>query len=149
MNVADLDGLFFLDTNVLVYSFDSRSPQKRALARGLVRSALASRRGIVGTQVVQEFLNVALRKFVRPLGTTEAREYLRAVLSPLCQHAPSAATFDRALLIREETGYAWYDALVVTAALESGCRWLLTEDLDDGRRIDRLTIRNPFGQIAE
>jgi predicted nucleic acid-binding protein len=144
MNGADLKGLFFLDTNVLVYSFDHGSPDKQVLARKLVRDALESRRGIIGTQVVQEFLNVALRKFAQPMGTTEAREYLRCVLTPLCQHAPSAATFDRALLVREETGYSWYDALLVAAAIETGCRWLLTEDLDNGRKIDRLTIRNPF-----
>ncbi len=144
MNVAELDGLLFLDTNVLVYSFDQGCGDKRRVARELIRGALESGRGMVGVQVVQEFLNVALRKFARPMGTTEARDYLQSVLMPLCQHAPNVATFDRALLIREETQYSWYDALIVTAAIESGCRWLLTEDLDDGRKLHGLTIRNPF-----
>jgi predicted nucleic acid-binding protein len=144
MNVADLDGTFFLDTNILVYSFDHGEEKKRNQARDIVRGSLVSGRGIVGTQVVQEFLNVALRKFSRPMGTTEAREYLRGVLTPLCQHVPNASTFDRALLIREETQYSWFDALIVTAAIESGCKWLLTEDMDDGRKLHGLTIRNPF-----
>lgn len=144
MNVAELDGLFFLDTNVLVYSFDGGAPAKQAVARQLIREALQSQKGIVGTQVVQEFMNVALKKFERPLGTSEAREYLRCVLRPLCQHHPTCETYDRALLVREETGYAWYDALMIAAAIESECNWLLTEDLNAGRRIGRLTIENPF-----
>jgi predicted nucleic acid-binding protein len=138
------DGLFFLDTNVLIYSFDGGAPEKQTVARRLIREALQSRRGMIGAQVVQEFMNVALKKFERPLGTSEAREYLRGVLQPLCQHYPTGETYDRALLIREETGYAWYDALVVAAAIEAGCARLLTEDLDAGRHIGRLTILNPF-----
>lgn len=144
MNVADLGGLFFLDTNLLVYSFDRSAGNKCAMARKLVHDSLECRRGIIGTQVVQEFLNVALRRFAVPMGTTEAREYLRHVLVPLCQHHPTAATFDQALIVREETGLSWYDSLIVAAAIESGCNWLLTEDMDNGRKIHGLTIRNPF-----
>ncbi len=144
MNATDLKGAFFLDTNVLVYSFDDSAAGKQAIAKQWIRDALRTQKGVIGTQVVQEFLNVALTKFARPMGVTEARDYLRTVLQPLCQQHPSMASFDHALLLKEQTGYAWYDALIVTAALETGCRWLITEDLDHGRRIGSLTIHNPF-----
>lgn len=145
MSVADVRGLFFLDTNVLVYTFDASAPEKRATAREWVRTGLSSQRGVIGTQVVQEFMNVALSRFARPMGVTEARDYLRGVLQPLCRHVPSSASYDHALLVKEETGYSWYDALIVTAAIETGCKWLVTEDMDHGRTIGSLTIRNPFG----
>ena len=144
MNADDVSGLFFLDTNVLVYTFDASAPAKRALAREWVRAGLRSQRGVIGTQVVQEFLNVALSKFAVPMGVTEARDYLRGVLQPLCQHVPSTACYDHALLVKEETGYSWYDALIVTAAIETGCKWLISEDLDHGRAIGSVTIHNPF-----
>jgi predicted nucleic acid-binding protein len=48
------------------------------------------------------------------------------------------------LAIGEEIGYPFYDALILTAAIESGCRTLLTEDLQDGRIVQGITIRNPF-----
>jgi len=54
-----MGGRYFLDTNVLVYTFDDRAPAKQRRARKLVAEALETRRGLVSTQVVQEFLNVA------------------------------------------------------------------------------------------
>ena len=144
MNADEVRGSFFLDTNVLVYTFDDSAPTKQAAARAWVRSGLRTQRGVVSSQVVQEFLNVAMTKFARPMGVTEAREYLRGVLQPLCQHLPGTSSFDHALLLKEQTGYAWYDALIVVAALETGCTWLITEDLDHGRKIGAVTIHNPF-----
>ena len=56
----------FLDTNVFVYTFDARAPEKQQRARELVRSALETGKGAISWQVAQEFLNVALRKFEEP-----------------------------------------------------------------------------------
>jgi predicted nucleic acid-binding protein len=144
MHAGDLKGTFFLDTNVLIYTFDAAAPKKQMTARSWVREALRTQRGIIGSQVVQEFMNVALSRFSHPLGVTEAREYLREVLQPLCQHYPRITTFDRALLLKEQSGYSWYDALIVAAAIESGCAWLITEDLEHGRKFGSLTLHNPF-----
>ena len=93
---------------------------------------------------MQEFLNVALRKFTRPMSTSEAREYAKTVLEPICQHYPDTLFFDRALLIKEEIGYSWYDTLILTAALDLGCQTLLTEDLHNGQIIRGMKIVNPF-----
>jgi len=40
--------------------------------------------------------------------------------------------------------YGFYDSLIIAAALEAGCTRLLTEDMQDGQRIETLTIENPF-----
>ena len=144
MNVDSLRGKFFLDTNILVYSFDPSAPAKQQIARELIETALSSQMGVISSQVVQEFLNVSQRKFARPMGVAEARRYLNGVLLPLCQHFPSISLYDKALMLREETGYSFYDALIVTAAIEMGCKTLLSEDLQDGRIIHNVTILNPF-----
>jgi len=144
MNAASVKGLFFLDTNVFVYTFDATAQGKQHVAREWVRHALLTQRGMTGSQVVQEFLNVALRKFERPMSAADARDYLNGVLRPLCQHFPALLTFDHALRIREETGYSWYDALIVAAASEAKCSWLISEDLEHGRQIGSVTIHNPF-----
>src|SRR5262245_17069468 len=133
MNVIELPGLFFLDTNIFIYSFDSTVPDKQRSAQQLIQEALHTQRGIISTQIVQEFLNVALRKFAQPMTTSEADTYLQVVLMPLCQHFPSIAFYKHALDLQTETGYAWYDTLVVTAAIETGCHTLLTEDLQHNR----------------
>ena len=144
MNVADFPGLFFLDTNIFVYAFDSTAPAKQGIAQKLIQDSLSTRRGVVSSQIIQEFFNVALRKFARPMAISHARIYLSAVFLSLCQHFPSISFYDRALLVREETGYSWYDTLVVTAALETKCQFLFSEDMQDGRIIQGLRIVNPF-----
>jgi predicted nucleic acid-binding protein len=144
MNGAETEGPFFLDTNILIYAVDEDSPAKQQIALEWVREAIMSGRGIISIQVVQEFLSVARRKFKRPMTIEECRGHIRNVLEPLCAYFPSITTMDRALLIMEETGYSLYDALIVTAATESGCYTLLTEDLQHGRVIQGVTILNPF-----
>jgi len=60
-----MSGKFFLDTNIFVYSFDANLPKKAAQATKLIRKGIETRGGIVSYQVVQEFLNVALRRFAK------------------------------------------------------------------------------------
>jgi predicted nucleic acid-binding protein len=123
---------FFLDTNVLVYTFDSSAPRKQKIARSLVAHAL------------KEFLNVALRKFSPPMSSLEAQSYLRRVLMPLCEVFPDSPLYSDALSIASKTGWTFYDALIVASAAIGKCRTLLTEDLQPGRVIQGVEIRNPF-----
>jgi len=144
MSVPGGRGKFFLDTNIFVYTFDKTSKSKREPAEHLVNAAIVSRRGIVSYQVVQEFLNVATRKFVQPLNSLEAQLYLTRVLMPLCEVFPDAALYAHALSVGSEAGISFYDALIVSSAIAGGCQTLFTEDLQHGRRIRGLEIRNPF-----
>lgn len=134
----------FLDTNVLVYSFDRTEPRKREIARRLVSDALENGTGVVSYQVVQEFLNVATRKFIIPLSSADAQRYLEVVLEPLCEIYASPEIFHQALEIAEAWRLAFYDSLIVTAALQADCGILYTEDLQDGLKVRGLTVRNPF-----
>ncbi len=110
----------------------------------LVAQALDEGLGVVSYQVVQEFLNVATRKFARPMSVPDAELYLAKVLMPLCEIYPDASLFSRALSIAAEMSINFYDALIVSSASAASCRVLLTEDLQHGRRIGGLEIRNPF-----
>ncbi len=135
---------FFLDTNVFVYTFDGTSPSKRAKARSLVASAIETRRGMISYQVVQEFLNVARRKFPKPLTVSEAQIYLERILMPLCEVFPDSVLYSQALAISDETGLSFYDSLIVGSAVAAGCAVLWTEDLQHSQRIRGVEIRNPF-----
>lgn len=144
MNGTENGGLFFLDTNILVYAQSANEPQKQPIAAALITDALRTRRGLISTQVVQEFLNLATRHARPVFSLPEAAEYMSKVLWPLVTHVPSREFYEHALQIRTETGYSFYDALILTAAIESGCRVLYTEDLQHGRVIQTVRIVNPF-----
>lgn len=135
---------FFLDTNIFVCSFDASAARKRARSIELVQTALETGAGVTSWQVIQEFLNVALHRFARPLSPREASEYLDEVLAPLCRVFPSPELARDALAIHTETGFRFYDALVVAGAIAAGAATLYTEDLQAGRRLRGVRIQNPF-----
>jgi len=135
---------FFLDTNIFVYSFDRESPGKARRATQLIREAVASRKGVVSYQVVQEFLNVALRRFAQPMTVADAEQYLGTVFRPLLAVQSSQALYSAALRLTGKHYLSWYDALIVAAALEAGCSLLYSEDLQSGRHFGDLRIENPF-----
>ncbi len=138
----------FLDTNVFVYTFDDSAPSKRDVARKLVSEALLSGRTSISFQVVQEFLNVATRKFQVPMKPADALRYLDQVLAPLCHVFASVELYRKALGIQDRWRSSFYDSLLIAAALEGSCDRLLSEDLQDGQRIEGLTIENPFRASA-
>jgi predicted nucleic acid-binding protein len=139
-----MSGKIFLDTNILVYSFDNSAPVKRERARALVRALLEKGHGSISWQVVQEFLNVARHKFEVPLSEGEASDYLDQVLRPLWKIFPSAELFQEALLIQRKSQYRFYDSLIVAAAVHAGASILYSEDLQHERVFGKTQIINPF-----
>ncbi len=134
----------FIDSNVFVYLFDETDDHKRVTAQRLVQDALANRASAISYQMVQETLNVILRKLNKPVTVPDGQHFLDAVLRPLWRVMPSAGLYRAGIDIQARYQYGFYDSLIVAAALEAGCTRLLTEDLQHGQRIDRLTIENPF-----
>ena len=133
-----MPGSAFFDTNVLIYAIaqnDSRSP---------VAETLLAKGGMIGVQGINEFVAVSRRKI--KMSWQEVREALEAILTLCPGPTPIAlSTHKSALEIAERYGYGIYDALVLAAALESGCAVLYSEDFQDRQVIDgRLTIQNPF-----
>jgi predicted nucleic acid-binding protein len=139
-----MSGRFFLDTNIFAYTFDVKAPTKAKKAAQLVRRAADTGQGIVSYQVVQEFFNVALRRFVEPMNAAEAEQYLITVFRPLLAIHSSPALFVAALRITGKYRIRWYDSLIVAAALEGQCETLYTEDLQHGAKLEGLKIENPF-----
>src|SRR5215469_2158465 len=74
---------FFLDTNIFIYSLEDSSAPKTQAARDLITRAIETGQGLVSYQVVQEFLNVALRRFETPMQSGEAEQFLSNVFGPL------------------------------------------------------------------
>jgi predicted nucleic acid-binding protein len=135
---------FFLDTNVFVYSFDQSAAVKARKAAQLIRKALTTRKGIISYQVVQEFYNVALRRFSQPMRQGDAEQYLATVFRPLLGVHSSPALYVEALQLQAQSGLSWYDSLIVSAAIQARCDFLLTEDLQHGQRFGSLRVANPF-----
>ncbi len=139
-----MSGSFFLDTNIFVYSFVHDDAPKARRATQLIHQAIGTQKGMISYQVVQEFFNVALRRFAKPMAVAEAEQYLATVFRPLLTVHSSQSIYGEALRLYGKNRLSWYDALIVAAALEGQCQILYSEDLQHGLKIDQLRIENPF-----
>lgn len=138
-----MNARFFLDTNIFVYSFDHSSAAKNRRAAQLIRQAVATGKGIVSYQVVQEFCNLALRRFAQPMTVAEAELSCRSLPALAGNPVVTGADFT-ALRLTASHRLSRYDALIVTAAIEGGCGILYSEDLQHGQRFGDLKVENPF-----
>ncbi len=127
----------FFDTNLLFYLYSSDSAKADQV------EVLLSEGGTVSVQVLNEFASVAIRKL--QMSFDEVCETLSAI-TEVCSVIPlTLETHSAGLRIAERFRFSVYDSLIVAAALQAGCKTLLTEDLQHGQSIDqRLVIRNPF-----
>jgi predicted nucleic acid-binding protein len=135
---------YFIDTNVFVYSFDDRHPEKKERSLQVIQDALDTGMGIISTQVIQEFMNVATQKFVVPMNMEDSKAYLRVVLNPLCQVYPNLVLYENCLDLQMRTRYSFYDSLILAAGIQGGCSLLYSEDLQDGQEIQGVRIVNPY-----
>lgn len=139
-----MSGRYFLDTNILGYCFDPDAPGKQARANDLVRHGIEARAAVISYQVVQEFISIALKKFRPALKITDLQQYATVVLRPMLGVPSSMMLYQRALELCGRYRIAWYDSLILAAAIEAGCEILYTEDLQHKQRIEGLEIVNPF-----
>lgn len=134
----------FLDTNVLVYQFDRSAPRKQEQSRALIERLIVEERAVISSQVIQEFMNVALKKFSTQLSPKDIEAVMTDFLKPFCQHFPVFDFYKRALGLYASHSLSLYDALIVQAAIDLHCTILYSEDLQEGQRFGGLVVVNPF-----
>jgi predicted nucleic acid-binding protein len=133
----------FLDTNILVYADAGDEPIKQQRALSLISEHRRARSGVISTQVLQEYVNVALRKLGLPAALVRERLSFYARFEVV---TTTSALIADALDLHVLRGVSFYDALIVQAAIGSGCALLLSEDLQDGAVIAGVRVANPFNE---
>ena len=136
-----MTGPFFVDTNVLVYADDLDAGRKCEAARTLLRQVLPTGEAVFSLQVLQEYFAVATRRLGLPPDVARARV---EALGRLEVVAPRVEDLLAAIDLHRLHSLSIWDALVVRAALVSGCRTLYSEDLQHGQRFEALEVVNPF-----
>ena len=133
----------FVDTNVLVYRHDSSDPAKQARADEWYVYLWRSRSGRLSVQVLQELYATLSRKLKPGMEAAKARRIVRA-LGAWEPQGIDLATIERAWILEQHNSLSWWDALIVAAAQTTGCRILLTEDLQDGQAFGEVRVVDPF-----
>jgi len=133
----------FLDTNVLLYAYDTSAGEKHRLARELVLRLARSGEAVISLQVMQEFYVNAVMKIAKPLTPEQAKLRLEA-FSQWLVHSPLPADVISAVEIAGRDQLSFWDAMIVLSAKKMNCEILWTEDLSPDRVIEQVQIRTPF-----
>lgn len=133
----------FVDTNILLYAEDRDAKGKHPLARDLILQLWDDRDGVVSVQVLQEFYVNATRKLKKPLTNPKALEIVEQYLTWTVVEN-TGALLTSAIRLQTKAQLSFWDAMVVQAAIETGCERLYSEDLNHGQRFGSLVILNPF-----
>ncbi|MEE3852501.1 PIN domain-containing protein [Gordonia sp. LSe1-13] len=134
----------FVDTNVLLYAYDSGGDQRHDRAVELVAELGRARRGVLSVQILQEFYVNVTRKIAVPVHPQAAQERLR-VLSRWPVHSPLASDVLAAAEIADTAKISFWDAMVIRSAAQMECRVIWSEDLNAGQTIAGVRVQNPFG----
>lgn len=126
----------FFDSNILIYAYSTDIRRQQAL------TTIASG-GVISAQVLNEFTNVLRKKQKQDWAIIEAA--VQSIRFRFPDIVPlTSDTHTAALVLARDHGLAFYDALIVSAAIDAGCDTLYSEDMQHGRSIGGLSIVNPF-----
>lgn len=133
----------FVDTNVLVYCYHLREPEKQTRAQAWLEHLWAARVGRISFQVLQEFYVIVTRKLTPGLNPETARKIVRSLWAwqPV---GIDERSFVAAWGLQDRFQLSWWDALIAASARSGGCSTLLTEDLQHGQDLDGLRVIDPF-----
>ncbi len=131
----------FVDTNVLIYAEVSDAPVKQRVALDLLKRLYDEALGVLSTQVLQEYCNVALKKLHLPARHVRAQLDLYGQFEVI-QVTP--AIIHAALDLHQTRSIAFYDAIIVATAQTAGCDVVLSEDMNTGESLAGVRIVNPF-----
>ncbi len=128
---------FFLDSNICLYLFD-KDESKSEKAKSLIDDF-----PIISTQVINENINVCLRKL--KLTTKEAFKHAGYLKEKSYLVYVKYETIRITYTVMERYNFSYFDSLIIASALENECSLLYSEDLQSNQVIfNNLKIINPF-----
>jgi predicted nucleic acid-binding protein len=133
----------FIDTNIIIYAYDVTAGKKHEAAGNILAELWNSGLGVISTQVLQEFFVNVVQKIPKPMDKQQAKKIVRDLLK---WHVVvnTGDSIVEAIDISSKSGYSFWDSMIIQAAITGGAAVLMSEDFQDGQRINGVTIRNPF-----
>ena len=131
----------FLDTNILVYAHTDLDTSKQSVAQKLIADSYS----FISTQVLQESANTLNRKFKQ--SWNDIADVLADAAANNNLHVNTENTIRQACKIAAQYHFSFYDSMIISAALESNCTILFSEDLQDGQIIDGKLYFTPHKNV--
>jgi predicted nucleic acid-binding protein len=141
-----------VDTNILVYRFDPRFPDKQARAIELLRTGITEDSIRVPHQALIEFIAATTKPLTRTgqsiLSPEDARREMEEMLVQFEVLYPDEELVRVAIRGAATYGLSWFDAHMWAYAERFGLDTLWSEDFENGRLYGRVRTRDPFAASA-
>jgi predicted nucleic acid-binding protein len=138
-----MSGRTFVDTNILIYAHDADARLKHDVAKRVLSELWSERTGVLSVQVLQEFFVNVTRKIASPLPENLARIVVSSYAIWCIETTP--AEISSAFRIEDESRIGFWDALIMASVVKCGARGILSEDMNAGPTIARVSIEDPIG----
>ena len=126
----------FIDSNVILYLLSGDS------AKADRAEAILDKGGIISVQVLNEITSVCLRKLKM---TWEEIDTVLQAVKAACDVVPlTLESHEKAVQISRRYQLSFYDANICAAAILSGVKLVLSEDMQNGMKIDAIVVNNLF-----
>ena len=136
-------GTAFVDTNLLVYVRDADAGEKQVRAMDWLDHLWHDQSGRISCQVLQDYYVTVTQKLRPGIPPVDARRDVTALFA-WNPSVTDANTIQQGWELQDRFGLPWWDSLIVAAALDLGCTYILSEDFQDGLMIEGVEIINPF-----
>lgn len=131
---------YFIDSNILIYAHTMQDERKKAIAQQILS---LNEEVLLNTQVINESINVFIKRF--NISFVQIEKIIEEIILYLPVRTINESTIRFGLELHNKYHYSYYDALIISSALQNKCSVLYSEDLHHNQKIENtLTIINPF-----
>ena len=142
------DSLQFVDTNILMYAYDSSTGEKHQRAKALFKRLWERKTGCLSVQVLQELYVNLTSKLARPVDLETASQII-ADLGTWQMHTPDSADVLGAIRIQQRYQLSFWDAMIIRSAAEMSCELVWSEDFSDGQAYEGIKVINPLSESVD
>ncbi len=131
-----------IDTNILVYAFDTAYNEKREICKKIINEIFEGKKtGVVTNQILGEFANVVTRKIEKPLTKEDTISIIGAIL--VSKNWKVLTYSGETVLNALKLNKNFWDSVVIQTLKEHNVREIITENVRDFEG-SGLIIINPF-----
>jgi len=132
---------FLIDTNIIVYAYDTTEGRKHEIAREILEDAFRDKQITISVQNLTEFYNITTKKIKKPLSKEQAKEIIEimAKFKGFKKIAPNENTILKAI----DLPLPFWDAMIAATMLENNITRIYTENTKDFS-IEGIKAVNPF-----
>lgn len=141
------DNAIFVDTNILVYAYDTFENKKHEKCRQIVETAFkGERKCAVSNQVLAELFFVLTCKLKKPFSVEDAEAIVSGIIDSInwTKINYTHETVKKAVALSKNTNIPIWDSLIISTSLENGITKIYTENTKDFREITAIKAVNPM-----